>query len=750
MALDGNYSTLNQANYITSTDEAISSRILVTIPSYRYDTGISAGHVIHYDTVGNRYVKSVANSPSNAEVFGIVESIDSTNSSLKVVTAGSINLPNTFIISNTSSENEGGDDIFFLSATTAGAIENIGPIETGNVVKPIYYKAPHGSFTGLVRNYLGYNANTQSVIDPTPNLITFSQNMSKALEYSDLSKQFYVKTLRYDSTGFLKGNLFYFNKTTLEFDSKIEINFDFSSSNCDAKVSDDGKEVLLFNKFIKKIYYIHIVSPGNASLKHVIDLDIVGNPQDIIWDVDNELSCFTIGTKSLDRRSNISDCKINAHQVSSKIQFYKRNMNSPSPYVWRRTHETHAFGYCESIPREYISYPPSQLALTPGVFRLSDIKCKDKNFVLSTSCSIQDQIDYKSKTSGFFNSKYQGIKEEIFIDSTKLPCGNFISQIDGIGITASQIYGFQTFMGITYNGFTSIVDYNDISQDTAETKKYKCNFGLKQFRILNKINNYYCEDLIHKMPGGIRFFAPYPSLFSSSMNSSTRNNLKKLISVDKMNIIPPNMPVSPGLSPEIDFTFKFLQNAKNSKCYCTENNSYYCLLYEFKRVSDNQLLRKIVIIKFPFNAVDNLNVFNYYEPAVPNISNNGSGYGVICSFYTKTDTESSGDYFFSASTSISTASTEYPSFSTNNNQITQINIDQINDFNFIGNDTRFFIFTSTKCLIYNYSLNSYTIVNVDNFDKASFWSNSDGEFFKLNGAIYKFNSNDNTFEQQTI
>lgn len=120
-------------------------------------SGISAGNVIYYDIASAGWTRSIANDYKKAEVFGIVESL--TDSVATVVIHGSIDLPAGFTYS-VGDGGSGGDDIWFLSGTTAGAMQNQGPTASGHIVKPIYYSSPHTysgvTFTGIVVNYIGY------------------------------------------------------------------------------------------------------------------------------------------------------------------------------------------------------------------------------------------------------------------------------------------------------------------------------------------------------------------------------------------------------------------------------------------------------------------------------------------------------------------------------------------------------------------------------------------------------------------
>lgn len=133
------------------------SRLLVQIPSASCTGGVTAGDVIHYDALNSFYIKSIANNPPNSEVFGIIESTN-IDASFNVVTYGSIVLPSSSIedVPAGSTGAGGGSDIYFLSPDTSGKVRNTIPSELNRIVKPIYQVAPHGEYTGIVMNYIGY------------------------------------------------------------------------------------------------------------------------------------------------------------------------------------------------------------------------------------------------------------------------------------------------------------------------------------------------------------------------------------------------------------------------------------------------------------------------------------------------------------------------------------------------------------------------------------------------------------------
>lgn len=133
------------------------SRLLVQISDASCVGGVTAGDVIHYDAINDVYRKSIADNPVNAEVFGIVESVN-IDASKNVVIYGSIDLPSISIedVPAGSTGAGGGADVYFLSPTTEGKIRNTTPTELTQIVKAVYQVAPHGIYTGLVMNYIGY------------------------------------------------------------------------------------------------------------------------------------------------------------------------------------------------------------------------------------------------------------------------------------------------------------------------------------------------------------------------------------------------------------------------------------------------------------------------------------------------------------------------------------------------------------------------------------------------------------------
>jgi len=174
------------------------ARLLMTIPLTGFsggvisgkpgDDGITSGDAIRYDndvasTSYQKYIKSQGDSPANSEVVGIIESVstrdpaDANSGVATVVLSGQIEYPEIKLQSATHIDSEagitgsaGGNDVYFLSAATAGIIQNLAPTEPTQIVKPIYQISPDGNWTGQVVNYIGYQVGGQIVAEEIQDL----------------------------------------------------------------------------------------------------------------------------------------------------------------------------------------------------------------------------------------------------------------------------------------------------------------------------------------------------------------------------------------------------------------------------------------------------------------------------------------------------------------------------------------------------------------------------------------------------
>ena len=128
------------------------------------DDGVTAGDVIRYDVISdspsvNKFTKASADVAQYSEVVGVIETI--TNDVVNVVISGQIKFPEgRFAAAENdpldSSGGSGGNDVYFLSAATAGAVQNLAPYISGQIAKPVLQVVNDGLYNAHVVNYIGY------------------------------------------------------------------------------------------------------------------------------------------------------------------------------------------------------------------------------------------------------------------------------------------------------------------------------------------------------------------------------------------------------------------------------------------------------------------------------------------------------------------------------------------------------------------------------------------------------------------
>ena len=104
----------------------------------------------------NKFIPSLATKAETSEVFGVIESIE--GGIAQVVISGQINYPMSRIYEDPRAATgaAGGNDVFFLSAATAGIITNLAPETVTHIAKPIMTGATLGNYNAVVNNYIGY------------------------------------------------------------------------------------------------------------------------------------------------------------------------------------------------------------------------------------------------------------------------------------------------------------------------------------------------------------------------------------------------------------------------------------------------------------------------------------------------------------------------------------------------------------------------------------------------------------------
>lgn len=152
-----NSSNIRAGSTVVNVSNDGGNRLSVLIPAASInDSGLCAGEAIYYDVGLSKYTRSVASNANTAEVFGVVESLDLSGNA-NVVICGSIGLTGYI---NIGAGGCGGHDVYFLSGLTAGKLQSLPPTTDGHIVKAVYQTAPHGNYTGIIVNYIGYKVPT--------------------------------------------------------------------------------------------------------------------------------------------------------------------------------------------------------------------------------------------------------------------------------------------------------------------------------------------------------------------------------------------------------------------------------------------------------------------------------------------------------------------------------------------------------------------------------------------------------------
>ena len=185
-------SSSNIIGHVNVYDISNGARLLMTLNSTGFSGGFTAGDAVRYDSDVDSpsygyYVTAQADNPAHSEVVGVIEDISvgrlndittelpyGSDSSVNIVTNGQIKYPEGKLKESYefpgSTGSGGGNDIYFLSAATAGILQNLAPTEPTQVIKPIYQVSPDDPFTGQVINYIGYQSGGQIVAEDSRQL----------------------------------------------------------------------------------------------------------------------------------------------------------------------------------------------------------------------------------------------------------------------------------------------------------------------------------------------------------------------------------------------------------------------------------------------------------------------------------------------------------------------------------------------------------------------------------------------------
>jgi microcystin-dependent protein len=143
---------------------------------------ITAGDVIRYDPSTDTYLRAKADTETNANFFGVVESVSGTD--FTIVYSGEITLPDS-VMSLISGYT--GAQVFYLSDTDAGKLTTTAPSAPSHVIKPVIITRGtvsdvDGSVDGIVVNSAaGTKISGDSIVDlsdiqPVGSILAFAGN----------------------------------------------------------------------------------------------------------------------------------------------------------------------------------------------------------------------------------------------------------------------------------------------------------------------------------------------------------------------------------------------------------------------------------------------------------------------------------------------------------------------------------------------------------------------------------------------
>lgn len=705
MPLDRNNSNIRKQTKVfnISQNTQFSARTIVRVESKLLDSSIEAGDVIHYDTISRTYIRSFADLPPNAEVFGILESFNSDGSG-NVVTNGSVTINSSKLI-NISGTNSGGNDIYFLSGISAGKLQNCGSTLYGHIIKPIYQVAPHNQYTGIFRNYLGYVNETGSLLTSRENLIIAGNTTNnKFLIYNPLTQAFFVKNASYNLA---TGKYTFSNLYSSSIFSIPPVQFAYNQD-YDATLSDDGRHILIFAKALNKVYHIYI-DPDDSNkfkVKATLDVNLQGTSDDKIWAADHEAGSFVVSTKALNRiPSTNHDVRHLSPSISSKIKYYKRSIGTTRPFIWRKTHENHAFGFTKDDKTDTLQITENEITFrdsvfyTTGIYRTNDIRCHRKNYTLSTIALKDDQISYKSKDSSLRLPRYSSIN----IPAPRTSMTVFYG-ITGSIKTTAQIQSSEIYCS----------DY------AIPDRKYALNGHNKSF-LINAVfsDGEYREDNSYKnLYGFLCTNAGYgPGIGLTAFYSPTGGNETKHLNFARLE----NGALGASLFPNIGTESVDTNGTQNicSSSYTTSTsaptNSDVCVVAKLYNLNTDDS-KRLIIYKYPFYTYSLDAVFDYFEldplyspPSVPPA------------------TDSSGNEIYGYLKHFKTS-----------------DISELNSMNYMkifGNTTISFIFTTSYVIVFTHIGSSFIKINLnEDFTKAKHIYTLANNFFILNSKIYRYNS----------
>ena len=186
-------------------------------------SGITTGDAVRYDPLISGYTLCDGKTEVGSQVLGIVESM-STNL-WTIVTSGSVVYPSNRLAGITYG-GDGGVDVLYLDEKKPGGLTGtvvVTPTSGEKIVKPVIQIAPHGIYTGIVTNTLGYKSGykpstiEEGVVLGTGAIIFCSNTISPGPNWLNISSELTV-----DSSVYPDLYSIYLNKT--DFIETVKLN----------------------------------------------------------------------------------------------------------------------------------------------------------------------------------------------------------------------------------------------------------------------------------------------------------------------------------------------------------------------------------------------------------------------------------------------------------------------------------------------------------------------------------------------
>ena len=475
-------------------------------------------------------------------------------------------------------------------------------------------------------------------------------------------------------------------------------------------VSNNGQYLLLSNPTQKKIYFI---DTSSNSLLQTIESDDDGFGSIIAGDSD--LKTFVAGSNSLRGSTSEYDSRSLSYSKCSRFHIYRRNFTSNSTQRFRKIHCTPASGGIESDPLiQSIAVGIDSLNTTPGVFRCSDIKCRNTDYATSTCGLIQDQINYKTRIFETSSPRYSisGFDTNFHVSAVTRSIGN-------VGVTA----------GYTFGAFGNWIN---TETETIPTKIHT-NFYMKNFRILN--NDRDSGEYIGL--NGIY----HSSAQTKEIVSRTGYFVEKL---ETLNDLPDWQPQLAPINEEIVATKISL------------NSNYNITTAIANSQGSSNFFRNIRIYRHPIRGYEEDTPFEYFDKTLSSsgISPDYKTSGVIKFIYPDNVSDSDLISVFGSGWTADPVNVSGVTFSISLNE-SGVSSENYDTF---SSDEWYFLTNDNKTLIFNFdtSLPSIGIYEPLVFKQVkdysllnySFFFDENGEYFTKDKKIYKFNRS--TFDLDSI